>query len=183
MKPMTPRESRLVAVALLLAAILLPVFAIILPIVDGFSARSGERALLLATYARNERVIAGGGAWADRAGEQRRGQARYMLAAPSREQALDALRSRVSAALGGADGTLRSMQALDAEPGWLRLRADARLGLTALVEGLRRLAAQEPLLVIESLTVGADEAFASGLPGALDVQIEVRIRHADAPAR
>ena len=57
MKPLSPRERKLVAVALLLGVIALIWIALLQPVLDGFTERAEQRAELADRYAQNERLI------------------------------------------------------------------------------------------------------------------------------
>jgi hypothetical protein len=65
------------------------------------------------------------------------------------------------------------MEDVAATPGTIRVRSEARLTtaqMTALIVALQR---SEPLLVIETLTVSADQALQTGRAGPMDVRLEV----------
>lgn len=170
---LTLRERRLIAVALLLAALLALLYGLILPVVNGFSARADERAALLERYALDERAVVQMPSARRAALAQRRDMARFRLDGATATLAADALKERLGAAITATGGELRAIEDVAAIPGSVRVRSDARLTtsqMTALVVALQR---SEPLLVIETLTVSADQALQTGRSGPMDVRLEV----------
>ncbi len=183
MTALTARERLLVAVALLIAVIALFVYGVVVPVIDGFADRAAARAALLETYARDERAVVQVASARRAAEAQRRDAARFRLAGASATLAADGLKERVGAAVTAAGGELRNLEDVAAQPGTLRIRAEARLTtgqVAALLEGLQRGA---PLLVIETLAVTADQAFQSGRAGPMDVRLEVSGSFPAAPPR
>ncbi|HEY5046412.1 MAG TPA: hypothetical protein VII49_00140, partial [Rhizomicrobium sp.] len=59
MRQLAPRESRMVAVGILVAAIAGGWLLLVNPVVEGFSDRANARQTLLETYARNQRILSG----------------------------------------------------------------------------------------------------------------------------
>jgi general secretion pathway protein M len=167
------RERRLVALALLTALLALVLYAAILPIIDGFSDRAATRAALLQTFERDERAVVQIASTRRAAEAQRRDAARFHLQGASAAVATDLLKERVAAAVAASGGDLRAIEDVAAASGSLRLRVDARLTtgqLTALLASLQR---GEPLLVTETLSVAATQAFQTGRSGPMDVQLEI----------
>lgn len=179
MRPLSARERKLVAVGLLLLAIGLVWLAVIAPILAGFEARAAERDQLRLLMARNERLLAALPQLRRAAEQQRRTDGRYALAAPDAAQAREALKARLSATLTSNGGQVTAVRDLEAElpAGSVGARADAVLTLSQLHESLRRLEIEEPYVVVEYLSVGADRAYVSGTAGPLDVRIEVSVPH------
>lgn len=167
------RERRLIAVALLLAVLALLLYAVILPIVDGFAARAEARTELLETFARDERAVVQIASTRRAAEAQRGDAARFHLAGASAAVAADLLKERLAAAVTATGGDLRAIEDVAAQPGYIQVRTDARLTpaqLTQLLAGVQR---GEPLLIIEDLAVTADDALQTGQSGPMDVRLEV----------
>jgi hypothetical protein len=167
------RERRLIAVALLLGALLLLLYGVILPIIDGFAARAEERTALLERYALDERAVMQMPSALRAAQVQRRDMARFRLAGATATLAADGLKERVGGAVTASGGELRAIEDVAASPGTIRIRTDARLTTAQLTALLVALQKSEPLLVIESLSVSADQALQTGRSGPMDVRLEV----------
>jgi hypothetical protein len=175
MRPLQPRERRFLAIGLLAAAVALAWLAIVSPVVGGFFARAEERRELIAAYQRNQRVVRQVRIWRAFADAQRGDTARFAIAAPSQQLAVEALKARLVklAADEGFTITALSDLAADAPPGKIRLRADLQLNLTQLYESLRRLETEGPYVVVEYIAVSADRALATGRSSLLAVRLEI----------
>lgn len=175
MKPLSARERKLVAVALLLGAIALAWLAVIQPLLNGFSARAERAQDLADRYAQNERLIARIPQLRRAAEDQRRQRAAFALAASDPVQAGELLKERLETALTASGGEPRGTDTVEARPGWVRASASAVIGNDQLIDWLGRLSAQQPYLVLESLTVGADRAINSNHADLMDVKLEASI--------
>jgi len=175
MKPLSPRERKLVAAGLLVAAFALLWLAIVQPIISGFSERDDRRESLIAQYQQNERLIGRIGALRRAAEDQNRLRSVYAIAAPDAVQGGERLKERLELSLEGAGGELRASESVDAPAGWVRASASALVSNQQLVAWLARLGNYPPYLVIESLTVGADRAVNSNRLDLMDVKIEASI--------
>ncbi len=173
MTRLSARERRLVALLLLVAAIAGLWLIVVAPLAGGFTARSDEREALRATYARDDRAIAQIAQLRRHADRQRRDRSRFQLVAPNLAAGQAALRQSVTARIAAAGGELRSIQDLPAPPGGVRARVDCRLTLAQLETLLVRLGNALPLLVVDGLTVAADESLQTGRLGPLDVRLEI----------
>lgn len=169
----SPRERRLVAVALLVALLALLLYGVILPLVDGFGSRAEARAVLLETYARDERAVVQIASVRRAAEAQRRDAARFRLEGDSAVPAADRLKERLAAAITATGGDLRSVEDLAAAKNSIRVRANARLTTAQLAEMLAAVQRGEPLLIVENLNVTADQALQSGRSAPMDVRLEV----------
>jgi general secretion pathway protein M len=167
------RERRLIAVALLLGLVLLLVRGLIMPVLDGFSDRAAEREALLQRYALDERAVVQMPSARRAAVAQRRDAARFRLAGATATLAADALKERLGAAVTASGGEVRAIEDVAARPGTIRVRADTRLTTSQLTALLASLQNSAPLLVIENLTVAADQALQTGRAGPMDVRLEV----------
>lgn len=172
MTQLSLRERRLIAVALLLAALALLFYGLVMPVIDGFSARAEARAALALTYARDERAIIQIQSARRAAEAQRRDQPRFRLAGSSQTAAADRLKERLAAAVTASGGTLRSVEDVAASPGTIRVRVDARLTSAQLAMTLATTLRGEPLLAIETLAVSADQSLQTGRASPLDVRLE-----------
>lgn len=173
MNPLSLRERRLVALALLAALLALLMYVVILPIIDGFSDRAATRAALLQTYERDERAVVQIASTRRAAEAQRQDAGRYHLQGGSAASAADLLKERVAAAITASGGDLQAIEDVAAVAGTLQLRADARLTTGQLAALLTGLQSGEPLLVTENITVAATQAFQTGRSGPMDVRLEI----------
>jgi general secretion pathway protein M len=175
MNRLSAQERRLVAIGLLVLAITALWFAVVLPIADGFSAREAQRRTLVETYQRNQRLLDAIPAWRAEAEAQRVSAGAFALTAPSQVEAQEMLKQRLSAAIsqdGSAPPQVQDVQT-ELPAGWIGARADAQLTLPQLDASLRKLESEEPYVVVEYLSINADEAFRTGHAGPLGVQLEI----------
>lgn len=170
---LTLRERRLIAVALLLGALLLLLYGIILPVIGGFTTRAEDRDALLQRYALDERAVMQMPSALRAAKLQQRDMARFRLTGATATLAADGLKERVGGAITATGGELRVIEDVAASPGTIRIRGDARLTTAQLSNLLVALQKSEPLLIIESLSVSADQALQTGRSGPMDVRLEV----------
>ena len=175
MRPLQPRERRLLAIGLLVAAAAVLWLAVVSPLVGGVFARAAERRELVATYARNQRTMAQAATWRALADQQRASAARFAIAAASQQLAAEALKARLTKLAADEGFTIGALSdlAADAPAGKIRLRCDLRLTLTQLYDSLRRLETEGTYVVVEYLAVSADQALASGRSSPLAVRLEI----------
>ena len=173
MSRLNPRERRLVAAALLVAAAALGWLLLLQPLIGGFGDRAVQRAELADRYARDVHATAQLAALRRAADRQRADAGRFVLTAANPG---DTLRDRITGAVAASGGTLRSIEDVAAEPATVRVRADAQLTGEQLTATLAALDRDVPLLTVESLTVAADEAFKTNRPGAMDIRFEITAR-------
>jgi len=175
MRPLTPRERRLVALGLLVLAIGLVWLVLIGPLVGGFVDRAEQRRELANTYRRNERLIAALPALRASAEAQRVNAARFAVAAPSEPLAVEVLKERLQHLAtdeGFAVTAIEDLQA-DAPAGDIKLRADVTLTLTQLYETMKRLESEDAYVVVDYISVSADRSLAAGRLAPLDVRLEL----------
>jgi len=174
-KPLQPRERRLVAIGLLMAAVAVAWLAIISPLVGGFFARAAERRELIDTYARNQRTMAQIATWRALADQQRASAPRFAIAATSQQLAAETLKARLIKLAADEGFTVSALSdlAADAPTGKIRLRCDLQLTLPQLYDSLRRLETEGTYVVIEYLAVSADQALASGRSSPVAVRLEI----------
>lgn len=176
MRSLSPRERRLIAIGLLLLAVGLFWFAVVGPLVSGFSSRAAERRLLQATLQRDQRVVDSLPVWRNAAVEQARSAPRFAIVAPSEQAAVDILKDRLEKVAVDQGFTLSSVQDMQAEaaPGEVKVRAVMELTLTQLYETLRRIEGEGAYVVVDFLSVNADRALVAGHSAPLAVRIELR---------
>jgi len=174
MRPLSARERRLVAIALLLAAIAAVWFLVVSPFVGGFFDRAAERRELIASHQRNQRIMASIPMWRQAAETQRRHAERFAIAAQSEQLAVEALKEHLATLATDEGFQITAMQDLDADTPTeeAKVRADLQITLTQLQESLRRLETEGPY-VVEYLSVSADRALATGRSSRLLVRLEV----------
>jgi Tfp pilus assembly protein PilO len=175
MRRLSPRESRLVAIGILVAVFAGVWLLLIEPLIEGFGTRADERASLLQTYATNENIIAGAQVWKQQLAEQEQTADRYAIAAPTDALAAEQLKNRLSRMASEAGGTLTAVQDVQdgVQPGTVRIHVDMQMTLGQLYKTLARLESEEPYVVVESLSVVADDALKTGHLGPMAVRMEV----------
>lgn len=183
MRPTSPRERRLVAIGLLIAAVALVWLAIVAPISRGFAARAVEREELLLEYQHNVRTIAAVPRLRRQAERQRAVLDRFVLAAPDLATATQRLRERTERVVTEVGGEFQAGDDADAPAGWIAVRASARLTQDQLARTLARLQNEPPWLVVTGLDVSADQALADGQSHPMETSFEVAIPLRTARAR
>ena len=175
MKPLNPRERRIVALGILVALLALVWLALVNPVLHGFSKRKEEREQLRATYVTGQRLLAAIPAWRMQAEQQRASAVRFSYAAPTDALASDLLRERIAQVVNARGGVLKAAQEIPADNagGWVEVRADLQMTMNQLYESLKRLENEDPYVAIDSVSVVADEAFKTGHLAPMDVRIEV----------
>jgi general secretion pathway protein M len=175
MRSLSAREQKLIAAGILALAIGLVWLLIVGPILGGFSQRADERKTLLATYRRDQHILAGIPIWRADAEQQRRTAAAFALLEPSQAQATEALKSRIAGLAGQEGFTVKSIQDTQPDPkaSKVRVRAQLVLSLPQLYESLRRLQTEEPYVSVEYVSISADRASETGHLGQMDVLLEV----------
>src|SRR5665213_801412 len=146
MKRLTQRESRIVALGILVGLIALIWFAVIGPIAHSFATRQRERAELRDTYVRDQRLLAAIPVWRRQAEQQRSSGARFAYAAPTDALASDLLKERIAQVINQQGGVLKAAQEIPADNlgGWVAVRAELQLNMNQLYESLKRLENEDP---------------------------------------
>jgi type II secretory pathway component PulM len=174
MKPLEPRERKIVAVAILIAALVVVWYALVNPLVVGFIDRAQERAELQTAFQRNQRVLAGIATWRGEVEEQTATQSRYAIVAPTKVLAAENLKQRLNRLAAAGGGTVQAVAELPSEnENWVRVRADMQLTMSQLYKGLNRLENEAPYVVVGYVSVVADRAVQTGHLATMDVRIEV----------
>jgi type II secretory pathway component PulM len=183
MNQLTPRERKLAAIGLAVAALALVWLAVIGPLLLGFAERASQRERLIAQYLQNERMIARTSALRRAAEKQAQGAADFVVSARDADAAAELLKTRLADSLTRAGGELRASEGVEAQPGWVRASVSGVVSYPHLVVWLDRLSNEPPYLVVESLSVAADRAINSNHLDLMDVQLEASIPLAPAHAR
>uniref|UniRef100_B0T7N6 General secretion pathway protein M n=1 Tax=Caulobacter sp. (strain K31) TaxID=366602 RepID=B0T7N6_CAUSK len=180
MRPLSPRERRLVAVGVLVGAIGAGWLLVVGPIVGGFQARDDERQAILERHERNQRLLAGVSALRETRVQQRRSGAAFRITAPNPSMAAEALKQKLVTRLGEAGGTVTAAQEVknDVPNGWVSVRADATMTLTQFNTCLRGIENEAPYVVIDYASINADEAFRTGRSGPLLIRLQISALHA-----
>ncbi|HEX3945493.1 MAG TPA: type II secretion system protein GspM [Rhizomicrobium sp.] len=175
MRPLAQRERRLIALGVLLALVAVVVLGVIVPVFGGMAARALERGDLVATYERNQRVLAGIPVWRAQAVEQKSTVAKFSITAPTQALAAEMLKQRINRMTNEEGGSVQTVSEIqgDTPDGWVKVRADLQLTMAQLYKSLARLESEAPYVVVGYLSVAADRAQKSGHAAPMDVRIEV----------
>src|SRR3546814_10077954 len=114
--------------------------------------------LLIAIHQRNEMLVARAPTWRRQLQQQKRDGAGFAITAPNSTLATDILKERIARAINRHGGVTRAIQEGPAPSGQVRVRADLELELSQLNAVLEQLQNDQPLVVVESLSIAADRA-------------------------
>lgn len=172
MRPLSPRERKLVAALILVLAVSLALTLVIGPVVSGFTERAARCSALVQTFQANEKRI-GSLAVLQAEAERQIGEMRVLfMAAPDADEAGESLRERIEAAAQEAGGDVKASEALPAEEGWARTALDVRLSHRQLSGLLARINSMKPALAVDGLTIIAEDALTNPKSDLLDVRLE-----------
>lgn len=171
-RPLSPREGKLIAVLILVAAVALVLALVIGPVVSGFTDRDARREALVQTFHANEQRIASLDALQAEAERQTAEMRQRFIAAPDAAEASEALRERIESAVQELGGDIKASEAVPAEEGWARAAIDMRMSHAQLAGLLARLNALKPALAVDAVTVIADDALTNPKSDLLDVRLE-----------
>lgn len=172
MRPLSPRERKLVAVLILVLVISAALMLVIGPVVSGFAERAARREALIQSFQANEKRIGSLSALQAEAERQVGEMPLLFMAAPDPEEAGESLRERIEAAALEAGGDVRASEALPADQGWARAALDVRMSHRQLAGLLTRLNSLKPALAVDGLTVIAEDALTNPGSDLLDVRLE-----------
>src|ERR1700731_2874418 len=96
MRTLSARESRLLAIGILVAVIAVVWLLLVNTVVEGFSDRAETRTTLLDTYVRNQRILSGISVWKAQLEEQRQSAGQFAITAPTEALAAEQLKNRLS---------------------------------------------------------------------------------------
>jgi general secretion pathway protein M len=174
-RPLSARERKLVAIGLLVLLIAGVWTLLLAPLIDGFAARSDQRALLRVAYERNSRLINAIPAARRRAEQLQPQTAQFALTGVTAVAARDRLQERLRKDFAAAGGELTASQEASSPAGDVRAWVQGRMTLPDLEALLVRLNDTPPYLIIETLRVSADSALETGRLDKLDVRLEASI--------
>ena len=183
MRALAPRESRLIAVLVLVAALALAYLVAIQPLVGGFADRASAREALLTRYAANNRTIAAIPRLGRQAAAHSRQTAHYTLIAADRTAAADQLRDRMQSVANAAGGEFHGAEDVTAAPGTVAARVAMRVPAGKLANVIAAIENAPPYLTITGLAVSADDALVSGTASNLDVKLDIAIAFRPAATR
>jgi general secretion pathway protein M len=172
MRPLSPRERKLVAVLILVLVATLALLIVIGPLLAGFSERAARREALVQTFHAGEQRIASVGALQAEAERQTAAMRQRFIAAPDAAEASEQLRERIEAAAQELGGDIKASEAVPAETGWARAAIDVRMRHAQLAALLARLNQMKPAIAVETMTVIADDAMTNARSDLLDVRLE-----------
>jgi hypothetical protein len=176
-RPLSARERRLAAIAILLAIVAALWLGVVSPVIGGFFDRGEERARLEADYARNARIVDSIRIWKHQALAQERDAGRYAFSAPNATIASQMLQQHVARLVGAVGGSIvRSSPQEAAAAGMVRIGADLQLTMSQLYQVLKNAESGEPYVVVEFVSIGAERAFQTGHLAPLDVRLRVAAR-------
>ena len=175
MRQLAPRERQLVALGILVALVAVIWFGLLEPVIGGFVDRAEERRDLIATYARNQRVLAGISVWREEADAQKESARNFAIVAPTEALAAETLKQRLSRMTSQVGGTVQAVSDIQADvpEGWVRVRADLQLTMSQLYKSLARLESEAPYVVVGYVSVAADRASQTGHLATMDVRVEI----------
>ena len=180
MKPLTPRERRLLALGILVAVLVLPYLLIAAPLAQGFADRAAQKDALSDQLDRNQRLVASASFWRAQVRRQAGDQANYALIVPNAGAAGQMAIARVQAAVQAGGGKVRAVREQPGPAGEVRLRVELELGLTQLVSTLKLLEDQKPCIVMQGLSIAADQA-AAGRLSPMEVRIDLAVPYVVSP--
>lgn len=173
----SPRERRLIAVLVLTTVMAAAYYLVVAPIVGGFRSRAEQREALILQHSHNLRTITSIPRLRHQADLRSIAAATFVfeVANADADAGRERLKDRLQAAIERAGGEFRIGDDSEARPGWARARASARLTLPQLAAALTSLQNTQPWLIIESVTVTANDALVTGQSSHMDVDIDASI--------
>ncbi len=175
MRPLTQRERRLVALAILTGLAALVWVGVIDPVVVGAIRRAQDRQDLQEQVERAERLAAILPNLRSSAARQTAQTRQYVIEAASPIQAAELLKQRIGTVMQDEGGKVKSVQSVD-ESGkdqWVTVRADIQATHDQLIRAIAKLEDEEPNAVIDSLSVAADRSAATGRLEQLEISLGV----------
>ncbi len=174
------RERKLLAVGILVLVVVLAYLAIVAPIVRGFAERRDERETQLLRYQRNERLIASVPRLRRVVEQQAPQRRRFVLEASDQAEARDYLQERLRSVLAGVGTDLANAEAVEGEQGAVAISGTARMSYPQLLHLMQKIQNDEPFVLLDGITVVANQALASGQLDTMDVKIDISIPYSPA---
>ncbi|MCW0182023.1 type II secretion system protein GspM [Zavarzinia sp.] len=183
MRALSARESRLVAIGLLVAVLLGILGLVVQPLAEGFLSRAEERADLEAEYQRNARLLDGAAGWRAAAARQAETAPSFTLAAEDMPAATENLRGLLGEVFTEAGSQVRTVSEQAApRPGWAGAGLEAEMALPQLHDALSRLAREHPPVIVDGISVTTLRNDDIGAAPRISVRIEVSAPTALRPA-
>jgi general secretion pathway protein M len=174
MRTLSARESRLIAVLLLLVAVTLVYFVVIGPVVDGFQSRALLREQLHRQFRGNEQRIATLDALQREALRQQDAMRTMFLIGNDAEEAGETLRAQIEAAAQASGADIKATEALlSSQDGWARAALEARMTHAQFAALLAQLNQQQPPVVVENVIANAADALNDPKSDLLNVRLEI----------
>jgi general secretion pathway protein M len=175
MRPLTARERRLVAIALLVAAIVVFYLGLAAPLWRGFADRGVERERLLDEISVSGHLIDQAEFWRAQAARQKTDADAFAMAAPTREAAVEAATQRIDGAVVSQGAVVKTIREQTGGAGLIRVRVDLEASLTAFVASLKLLENQKPYVLVEKLSISADQAATAGRLSPMEISIDLAV--------
>src|SRR5690242_7560919 len=115
MRSLAPGERRLLAIAILVALVGIVLLGIVAPVIGGMASRAEERRELIATYVRNQHVMAGIPAWRAEAVKQKATAGSFAIVAPTGALAAEMLKQRINRMAAEEGGTVGSVSEIQGD--------------------------------------------------------------------
>ena len=176
------RERRLLAILILLAVVALLYFIAVQPIMRGFSARSAQRVITTLHYQRNERVIASIPKLRRALEAQEPERRKFVLAVRDQSSAQDYLQERLRTVLAATGSDLSGAETIETLAGYAATSGSARLSYPQLLHTVQRLQEDQPYVLLDGITIVANQALVSGQLDTMDVKIDLSIPFSPASA-
>ncbi|MFM9937539.1 MAG: type II secretion system protein GspM [Novosphingobium sp.] len=174
MRSLSRRESRLVAVLLLLLAVTLIYFGLVAPVVDGFQNRALLREQLHRQFRSNEQRIATLDALQREALRQQDALRTMFLIGADADEAGEALRAEIEAAAQTNGADIKATEALlSSEEGWTRAALEARMTHSQFAALLAQLNQLHPPVVVDTVIANAADALNDPKSDTLNVRLEI----------
>ncbi len=183
MERLGSRERKLIALLLLVLVVALAYLAVIVPVLNGFDQRREQRALSTLRYQRNERLIASVPRLRRVLEAQEPERRKFVLAARDAAEAQDYLQERLRTFLSEAGSDLTAAEPVETAAGAAAISGSARLTYPQALDVIKRVQNDQPYLLIDGLTIVANQALVTGRLDTLDVKIDISIPFAPATQR
>jgi Tfp pilus assembly protein PilO len=173
MRTLSERESRLLAVLLLVAAISLVMLVLVNPVIDGFRERAALRERLGQEFRVNEQRIASLNSLEHEALQQQDAMRARFITGPDADEAGETLREKIEATAIASGANVKATEAIPStDDAWVRVALEAQLSHAQFATLLARLNQQEPAVVVETVVVSASEALNDPKSDLLNVRLE-----------
>ena len=173
MSGLSPRERRLIAIAILVGVLATIWLGLVSPILSGFTARKQQRIEAAETLRRNARLIASFGVVRSQLVDYRRSGSAWAVQAASLPAATELARARVTRAVADSGGALEALRDQPGRPDLIQLQADTRIDLNGLQALARRLENDSPRAAVSMLSVAAPDTPGGQHVSPLQVRLDV----------